>query len=115
MTHADPDELAKSAAIDFARQLVRRWQEALGTELLGGYLIGSLAHAGFSRRYSDIDIALVTTAGLAPQALDHLRDEAVALSTHWGPRFQCSGPTGTSLWADFRHWIGSTISTTRLL
>ena len=46
---ADPDELAKSAAIEFAGRLVRRWQEALGTELLGAYLIGSLAHAGFSR------------------------------------------------------------------
>ena len=59
MTHADPDELAKTAAIDFARRLVGHWQQALGTELLGAYLIGSLAHAGFSRRYSDIDMALV--------------------------------------------------------
>jgi hypothetical protein len=55
-----PDELAKTAAIDFARRLVPHWQESLSIELLGAYLIGSLAHAGFSRRYSDIDIALVT-------------------------------------------------------
>ena len=86
MTQADPDEFARTAAIDFARRLVRRWQEALGTELLGAYLIGSLAHAGFSRRYSDIDMALVTTAGLSPQALDRLRSEAVALSADWGPK-----------------------------
>ena len=59
MTQTDPDEFAKSAAIDFARHLVRHWQEELGTDLLGAYLMGSLAHAGFSRRYSDIDIALV--------------------------------------------------------
>jgi predicted nucleotidyltransferase len=38
-------------------------EEALSRELLGAYLIGSLAHAGFSRRYSHIDIALVTEAG----------------------------------------------------
>jgi predicted nucleotidyltransferase len=86
MTQADSDEFAKTAAIDFARGLVRHWQEALGTELLGAYLIGSLAHAGFSRRYSDIDIALVTTAGLSAQALDRLRSEALALSADWGPK-----------------------------
>ena len=86
MTQADPDELARTAAIDFARHLVRHWQEALGTDLLGAYLIGSLAHAGFSRRYSDIDMALVTTAGLSAQVLDRLRSQAVALSADWGPK-----------------------------
>jgi adenylate cyclase len=85
MTQADPDEFAKSAAIDFARQLILRWQGELGADLLGAHLMGSLAHAGFSRRYSDIDIALVTIAGLSPQALDRLRSKAVALSAYWGP------------------------------
>src|ERR1700676_2090310 len=86
MTHADLDELARAAAIEFASRLVQHLQAALGTELLGAYLIGSLAHAGFSRRYSDIDIALVTTAGLSMQALDRLRSEAVPLSADWGPK-----------------------------
>ena len=85
-THADPDEVARTAAIEFARRLVRLWQKALGTELLGAYLIGSLAHAGFSRRYSDVDIALVTTVGLSPQALDRMRSDTVALSADWGPK-----------------------------
>ena len=82
----DPDELAKTAAIDFARRLVPHWQQSLSIELLGAYLIGSLAHAGFSRRYSDIDIALVTAAGLSPSALDRVRSEAVALSADWRPK-----------------------------
>jgi predicted nucleotidyltransferase len=86
MTCADPDEPAKTAAMDFSRRLVPYWQKALGTELLGAYLIGSLAHAGFSRRYSDIDMALVTTAGLSPQVLDRLRREALVLSADWGPK-----------------------------
>jgi predicted nucleotidyltransferase len=86
MTHADPDQPAKSAAIGFARRLVEHWQEALGTELLGAYLIGSLAHAGFSRRYSDIDLALVTRAGLTAPMLDRMRSDAVALSAEWGPK-----------------------------
>jgi hypothetical protein len=58
----------------------------LGSDLLGLYLIGSLAHAGFSRRYSDIDTALITSAGLTPEALDHLRGEAVGLSADWGTK-----------------------------
>jgi hypothetical protein len=86
MTQADPDEFAKTAAIDFARQLVRHLQEELGADLLGAYLMGSLAHAGFSRRYSDIDIALVTMAGLSAQTLDRLRSDAVTLSADWGPK-----------------------------
>jgi predicted nucleotidyltransferase len=86
MTHTDPNEVARTAAVDFVRRLVPYWQAALGTELLGAYLIGSLAHGGFSRRYSDIDMALVTEAGLSPQALDRMRSEAAALSTDWGPK-----------------------------
>jgi hypothetical protein len=31
--------------MDFARRLIPHWQEALGTELLGAYVIGSAAHA----------------------------------------------------------------------
>jgi hypothetical protein len=86
MTNSDPDEFARLAAVDFARHLVRNWQEALGTELLGAYLIGSLAHAGFSRRYSDVDIALVTAVGLSEPTLEHMRHGAVAVSADWGPK-----------------------------
>ena len=86
ITHVETNDLARTAAIDFSRRVVPRWQKALGTELLGAYLIGSLAHAGFSRRYSDIDMALVTTAGLSPQVLDRLRREALVLSADWGPK-----------------------------
>src|SRR5450755_5048572 len=96
MTHADPDELARAAAVDLVRGLVQHLQEALGTELLGAYLIGSLAHAGFNRRYSDIDMALVTTAGLSAQVLDRLRGEALVLSADWGPKVSI-------FWAD-RHF-----------
>jgi predicted nucleotidyltransferase len=99
MTHADPDEPARTAAADFSRRLVPHWQKALGDELLGAYLIGSLAHAGFNRRYSDIDIALVTTAGLSPQALDRLRREALALSADWGPKVSI-------FWADRHFSVG---------
>jgi hypothetical protein len=86
MTQLDPNELARNEAIDFAQRLAEQWQEALGTRLLGIYLVGSLAHAGFNRRYSDIDLAIVTAAGLLPEELDSLKSKAIALSTDWGPK-----------------------------
>ena len=86
MTSNDLDELARTAAVGFAGRLAVRWQQELGTGLLGAYLIGSLAHAGFSRRYSDVDIALVTATGLSSQTLDGLRSVAAALSADWGPK-----------------------------
>jgi hypothetical protein len=86
MTSTDLDELARTAAVGVADRLVLHLQEELGTELLGAYLIGSLAHAGFSRRYSDVDIALVTGAGLSPQALERMRAAAVRVSADWGPK-----------------------------
>jgi len=96
LMQGEHDELARTSAINFARHLADRWQQLLGSDLLGLYLIGSLAHAGFSRRYSDIDVALITSVGLTPQALDHLRGEAVALSADWGTKVSV-------FWAD-RHF-----------
>ena len=66
MAYRTADEIASGAALDLARRLVACWQAALGTELLGVYLIGSLAHGGFSRRYSDVDMAVVDETGLSP-------------------------------------------------
>jgi predicted nucleotidyltransferase len=83
--HRTMDESAQVAA-DFARRIVPLWQAELGSELLGAYLMGSLAHGGFSRRYSDIDIAVVTELGLSTRTLDRLRSTATALSPDWGSR-----------------------------
>jgi hypothetical protein len=80
------DTSAHDAAASFANCIVPVWQAALGPELLGVYLMGSLAHGGFSRRYSDIDIAVVTETGLPTWALDHVRGEATTLSADLGPR-----------------------------
>jgi hypothetical protein len=82
--------------MDFIHRLVPRCQEMLGTDLLGAYVIGSVAHSGFSWRYSDVDMALVTTEGLSPSTLDRLRGEAVAFSADWGPKVSV-------FWAD-RHF-----------
>ena len=99
MPHEDRDKIARTAAIDFARRLVPYWHKAFGNELLGVYLIGSLAHDGFSRRYSDVDMALVTETGLSAQVLDRVRSEAVALSADWGPKLSI-------FWTDRRFALG---------
>jgi len=86
MTDESADGSAQAAAMDFAGRVARAWQALLGLEFLGAYLIGSLGHGGFSRRYSDVDIALVTETGLFPQTLDGIRSQAAALSADWGPK-----------------------------
>ncbi len=74
------NENARVAALEFTRALAQSWHRALGPRLLGVYLIGSLAHGGFNRRYSDIDMALVVEGGLDDGDLDAMREAAVALS-----------------------------------
>src|SRR5262245_61311338 len=86
MISAEADEVARVAALNFAYRLASRCQDGLGSDLLGVYLIGSLAHTGFSRRYSDVDVALVTATGLSVSALERMRHDAVALSPNWGPK-----------------------------
>jgi predicted nucleotidyltransferase len=71
------DDRARTAAFDFARALVPLYQAQLGEQLIGVYLLGSLAHGGFSHRYSDIDMGLITEAGLDAAALATLRSLAV--------------------------------------
>jgi hypothetical protein len=81
------DDLAAAAAArDFASSVSAEWQSQLAGELIGVYLIGSLAHGGFSRRYSDIDLALITERGLDQAVLHGLRAQALALSSDLGPK-----------------------------
>jgi len=80
------DDSAAAAVVDFVARTVPVWQAEIGPELLGAYLMGSLAHGGFSRRYSDVDIALVTETGLSPRMLDSVRSWAAAMSADWGPK-----------------------------
>jgi hypothetical protein len=84
--HVTTNELAEVAAVDFATSIVPLFRAELGPGLLGAYLMGSLAHGGFSSRYSDIDLAVVTEAGLSTLALDDVRGRAIELSADWGPK-----------------------------
>ena len=94
-----PDEAASSAAAAFASNLVATWQAAVGPDLLGVYLIGSLAHAGFSRRYSDVDVAVISETGLSAQTIDRVRSSAAIMSPEWGPKVSV-------FWADRGFTVG---------
>lgn len=82
----DMDETARSAALDLAGAMAAYWQETLGADLLGFYLIGSLAHHGFNRRYSDIDLALVSEDGLTDAMIEDMGTHAAAIAPHLAPK-----------------------------
>ena len=68
---------ARSAAMQFAQGIGEFWQRRLEARLLGVYVIGSLAHGGFSARYSDIDMAVLGEGGLSQDDLAAMRAAAV--------------------------------------
>ena len=77
---SDSDEAVREAAIEFAKQLCQSAVGRLGNEFLGFYLLGSLAHGGFNRRYSDIDIALISEYGVDEAFLEVIKAEAEAIA-----------------------------------
>jgi predicted nucleotidyltransferase len=84
--NSSPDTKAATTARDFAAALATRWRVRLGDRLLGVYLLGSLAHGGFSRRYSDIDMGVVTETGLTPADFDTMRADAAAISSEFAAK-----------------------------
>ena len=89
-------ENARAIALKFSRSMARSWQEHRGPRLLGAYLIGSLAHGGFNRRYSDIDMALIIEDGLDDGDLGEMKELATELSPEWATKVSI-------FWAD-RHF-----------
>jgi hypothetical protein len=79
-------DASRTAALAFARNLAAVWERDLRERLLGVYAIGSLAHHGFSTRYSDIDVALIAEDPEIAQDLARLRGHALALSADHAPK-----------------------------
>jgi hypothetical protein len=75
------NEAAALAARAFVGRAAASWSDCFGPRLLGVYCIGSLAHGGFSARYSDIDVAATVTDPLAPDELATVREAAKSLSS----------------------------------
>ena len=93
------DEDERAAALDFADAMAAFWEDLIGPRLLGFYLIGSLAHGGFNRRYSDIDLALLVESGLDETLLDRARAHAVSVSPELAPKLSL-------FWSDRRFSVG---------
>lgn len=74
------DRQVIDAATDLARGLAAFCEDMLGSRFIGFYLIGSLAHGGFNRRYSDIDVALVSEDGIDETQRTAFAAEAQRLS-----------------------------------
>jgi predicted nucleotidyltransferase len=74
------NELAFAQAYDFTRRAGELWWSDFGERLLGVYRLGSLAHRGFSARYSDIDVAVIGADPLAPEELERMRALAAGVS-----------------------------------
>jgi predicted nucleotidyltransferase len=69
-----------------ARQLAAAIHKRFDTRVFGVYLLGSLAHGGFGRRYSDLDMALIVIGGLKDNELGDIRAAAAELSPVWAAR-----------------------------
>jgi predicted nucleotidyltransferase len=96
---SDPDDSAVAAARAFAEGVAALLDAKAGAGLLGAYLLGSLAHGGFNRRYSDVDMAFVTENGIDQMTLDVVRTEAAALSPELTAKLSI-------FWSDRRFSIG---------
>jgi predicted nucleotidyltransferase len=94
-----PDQPVRQAALAFAMQMARWWEMRLGADLLGVYVIGSLAHGGFNRRYSDIDMLVLAEQGVSADDQQAMRaaaagtepDLAGKLSLFWSDRACLAG------------------------
>jgi predicted nucleotidyltransferase len=93
------DDSAIAAAREFAGGVAALLDARTGAGLLGVYLLGSLAHGGFNRLYSDIDMALVTENGIDRATLDTVRTEAAALSPELSAKLSI-------FWSDRRFSVG---------
>jgi len=84
---SDPSDLsARAAAVAYARCLAAAWDAREGPRLIGVYMIGSLAHGGFSGGYSDIDVALIMEEGIDTATIEAMRHDAAALSPELAPK-----------------------------
>lgn len=70
----------------FVDEVVQLCDRYLGKQLAGVFLIGSLAHGGYSERYSDIDVAVVMEKLSTARDLAVLNEELIGTSPDLAPR-----------------------------
>lgn len=70
----------------YVATVVRHFDSRLGDALTEVYKLGSLAHGGFSKIYSDIDIGLLLSCAEPPAAMPGLIAEAKTLDAEYGKK-----------------------------
>jgi predicted nucleotidyltransferase len=82
----ESDDEVRASALVLAESIAEFLEGRLGSDLLGFYLLGSLAHGGFNRRYSDIDVGLVAENGIDEDLNAEIKTEAQRLSPLLAPK-----------------------------
>lgn len=70
----------------FVAAIAEFFQMRLGVSLVDAYKLGSLAHGGFSKIYSDIDVGLLLNCTDAPARMAELIAEAKTLDVEYGKK-----------------------------
>jgi predicted nucleotidyltransferase len=70
----------------FGARVADYYSSALGAVLVEVYKLGSLAHGGFSRIYSDIDVGLLLNSSEPPDRMTDLIAEAKLLDAEYGKK-----------------------------
>jgi predicted nucleotidyltransferase len=74
------------AIVNYVGRVAENFKFKLGLGLVEVYKIGSLAHGGFSRIYSDIDVGLILNCLDPPSDMDRMIAEAKALDDEYGKK-----------------------------
>jgi hypothetical protein len=74
------------AILSYVKRVAEYFKSQLGTSLIEAYELGSLAHGGFSKIYSDIDVGLLLSCIEPPAAVPAIIAEAKTLDTEYGKK-----------------------------
>jgi len=72
--------------LDYVARVAEHFKSQLGTSLVEAYKLGSLAHGGFSKIYSDIDVGLLLSCTEPSAAMPAIIAEAKTLDTEYGKK-----------------------------
>jgi len=78
--------LSTNGIADYVARVAEYFHSRLALSLVEVYKLGSLAHGGFSKIYSDIDVGLLLTCTEPPAAMSALIAEAKTLDTEYGQK-----------------------------
>ncbi len=70
----------------YVDRVAEHFKQQLGPSLVEVYRLGSLAHGGFSRTYSDIDVGVILNCVLPPSGMEQHIADAKALNEEYGQK-----------------------------